>query len=134
MRNLAKNRPWMGRWLLAVAALHTVFGLLVFAGPLGRMLHLGVFNAVGADPLLAAATWFLLFGGPLALLGQALTLLERQSHLDPAVLRPLGWGLLALGALGVLLMPASGFWLVLPVVWALLRRHEPRAEAQPSSS
>lgn len=134
MTSLATNRPWMGRWLLAVAALHTVFGLLVFAGPLQKMLRLGLFNAVGADPLLAAATWFLLFGAPLALLGQALSLLERQPQLDPAALRPLGWGLLALWALGVLLMPASGFWLVLPVVWALLRRHEPRVGVQPSSS
>lgn len=125
MTSLAKKRPWMGRWLLAVAALHTLFGLLVFAGPLQKMLSRGLFNAVGADPLLAAATWFLLFGAPLALLGQALTLLEHQSHLDPALLRPLGWGLLALWALGVLLMPASGFWLVLPVVWALLRRASP---------
>lgn len=134
MTSLAKKRPWMGRWLLAVAALHTLFGLLVFVGPLQKMLSRGLFNAVGADPLLAAATWFLLFGAPLALLGQALTLLEHQSHLDPAALRPLGWGLLALGALGVLLMPASGFWLVLPVIWALLRRHEPRVGVQPSSS
>jgi hypothetical protein len=125
MTSLAKKRPWMGRWLLAVAALHTLFGLLVFAGPLQKMLSRGLFNAVGADPLLAAATWFLLFGAPLALLGQVLSLLEHQSHLDPALLRPLGWGLLALWALGVLLMPASGFWLVLPVVWALLRRASP---------
>ncbi|QPF76836.1 hypothetical protein G8A07_26625 [Roseateles sp. DAIF2] len=116
--------------MLAVAALHTLFGLLVFAGPLRQLLRLGLFNAVGADPLLGAVTWFLLFGAPLALLGQALTLLERR--VDAPALRPLGWGLLALGLLGIVLMPASGFWLLLPVVWALLRPR-PALASQPSS-
>jgi len=129
----ARSRPWMGRWLLAVAALHTLFGLLVFAGPLRQLLRLGLFDAVGTDPLMAAVTWFLLFGAPLALLGQALTLLERQAAVvDPASLRPLGWGLLGLGTLGIVLMPASGFWLLLPVVWALLRRR-PAADRVSSS-
>jgi cobalamin biosynthesis protein CobD/CbiB len=121
MKTLSQTRPWMGRWLLAVAALHTLFGLLVFTGPLRQLLRLGLFNAVGADPLLSAVTWFLLFGAPLALLGQALSLLERRADVDASSLRPLGWGLLALGLLGIVLMPASGFWLLLPVVWALLR-------------
>lgn len=131
MKTLSPTRPWMGRWLLAVAALHTLFGLLVFAGPLQQLLHLGVFDAVGADPLLGAVTWFLLFGAPLALLGQALSLLERR--VEAASLRPLGWGLLALSLLGIVLMPASGFWLLLPVVWALLRPRPVAGGASPTS-
>ncbi|MCH7345455.1 DUF6463 family protein [Pelomonas sp. CA6] len=115
------TRPWMGRWLMGVALLHTLFGLVVFSAPLARMWQRGLFDTVGADPLLGAVSWFLLFGAPLALLGLALSALERLCA-TTAPWRALGLGLLGLTALGLLLMPASGFWLALPVAFALLRR------------
>jgi len=115
------NRPWIGRWLLGVALLHTAFGLPAFPQVLQQLWQLGVFNAVGADPLRGAVVWFLLFGAPLALLAWVITPLERQQQAAP-LLRQLGWGLLALTAAGIVLMPASGFWLALPAAIALLRR------------
>lgn len=113
-------RPWIGPWLLIVAAVHTVFGLVVFAPVLGGMLGRGLFNSVGSDARAGAVTWFLLFGGPVALLAWQVWLAERRAAW--AELRVLGWGILALTTLGLLLMPVSGFWLVLPAAWGLLRR------------
>lgn len=113
-------RIWIGHWLLAVAALHTLFALVFLHKPLLDIVQRGVFNTVGQDPLTAAAVWFLLFGAPLALLALAITALERSGQ--ATVLRHLGGGLLALSAVGVILMPESGFWLVLPAGIALIRK------------
>lgn len=114
------RRPWIGPWLLIVAVVHTVFGLVFFAPVLGSMLERGLFNSVGSDAMAGAVTWFLLFGGPLALVAWQVWLTERRAA--SAELRVMGWCILALTALGLLLMPASGFWLALPAVWGLLRR------------
>lgn len=114
------SRPWIGHWLMAVAALHTLFALLVFRQPLLSIVQRGVFNTVGQDPMSAATVWFFLFGVVLALLAMAITPLERSNIAAP--LRRLGWGVLALSVLGVVLMPASGFWLALPAGLALIRK------------
>lgn len=121
MPHPALRRPWIGRWLLGVALLHTFFGLVAFPQVLLQLWQLGVFDAVGTDPLRGAVVWFLLFGAPLTLLAWVITPLERRQEATP-LLRRLGWGLLALALAGVVLMPASGFWLVLPPALALLRR------------
>lgn len=116
------NTPlaWKGPWLLAVAALHTLFALLVFPEVLYSLLCQGLLNSVGQDPLRGAVAWFMLFGAVLALLGASVWQLE-CAEARPA-LRPLGWGLCALTLLGVVLMPASGFWLAFPPAIAMLRR------------
>lgn len=117
------RRRWIGHWLMAVAGLHTVFALLVLREPLWQIVQRGVFDGVGQDPMAAASVWFLLFGALLALLALAITPLEGGGDgRSSAALRRLGWGLLALCIAGVVLMPASGFWLALPAAFALLRR------------
>ncbi|MEK8029465.1 DUF6463 family protein [Ideonella sp. DXS29W] len=120
--NPSPPRAWVAPWLLGVAALHTLFGAVVFGPVLRQLWQGGVFNTVGADPLRGAVVWFLMFGVPLALLARAIAPLERQADAGP-VLRQLGWGLLVLGLAGVALMPASGFWLTFPPAIGLLRRH-----------
>ncbi|WP_231512433.1 DUF6463 family protein [Paucibacter sp. KBW04] len=112
------SRPWIGHWLLAVALLHTLVSALMFGPTLQAMWQQGLFNTVGGDALRGAVSWFVLFGFLLALLALAITPLERQSQNQ--ALRRLGWGTLALTAVGLFLMPLSGFWLALPAALALL--------------
>ena len=116
------RQSWKGLWLLGVAAVHTVFAVVVFQPQLQEIVQHGVFDSVGADPMRGAVTWFVLFGGLFALLGWALLLVERKAGPEPVSLRALGAGLLALALLGIVLMPASGFWLVLPPAFALCLR------------
>lgn len=111
-------RVWKGPWLLAVAALHTVFALVAFPDVLSALWAHGLIDSVGTDPLRGAVAWFVLFGAVLALLGGALLVLERALPCLP--LRGLGLGLCALTVLGVVLMPASGFWLAFPPAVAML--------------
>lgn len=114
------HRIWIGHWLMGVAALHTLFAAVVFGKVLLKIAERGLFNSVGADPMIGAVTWFVLFGVVLALLALAITPLERSGQ--HAALRKLGFGLLLLCGLGIVLMPASGFWLAIPPALAMLRR------------
>ncbi|MDD2178617.1 DUF6463 family protein [Acidovorax sp. D2M1] len=111
--------PWKGLWLMAVAVVHTIFAAVVFEPQLREIARRGVFNSVGTDPMAGAVAWFVLFGGVFALLGWAILRIERSAAPDPVSLRGLGVGLLALTLLGIVLMPSSGFWLVLPPALAL---------------
>ena len=126
MSALTHSRPkfvWTGRWLLAVALLHTVAAFVLFGEPLLEIARHGLFNSIGRDPLKAAAIWFLLFGAAIALCAMGLSALEE--HGDTKTLRSIGLGMLLLTLLGVVLMPVSGFWLAFPPAIALLIKRDP---------
>ena len=114
------HRRWIGRWIMVVAALHTLVGLVMLQTPLMAMASAGWFDSVGHDPMRGVAAWFMLFGGPLLALGLAIDALEK--HQATAALPSLGWLMLLLCATGALWMPVSGFWLGIPPGIALLRR------------
>ena len=113
------KRPWIGHWLMLVAIIHTVVGLWLFQQDLLDMARLGLFDTVEQNPRRAGVAFFMFTGFALALLAHAVTGLERAG--DVKTQRTLGVGLLLIFCLGVLLMPASGFWLFVPAVWKLLR-------------
>lgn len=112
--------PWIGRWLIVVSIIHTAFAFVVFGDVLRSFVTHGLFNSVGTDPMRGAVAWFVLFGVVLFICGQVITALERAT--SGAVPKSIGATLLALVVLGVVLMPASGFWLALPPAVALLLR------------
>jgi hypothetical protein len=124
--SIPSTRHWIGHWMMLVAAIHTVFGLVVFNADLWDMLRLGFLDTVGQDSRRAGVAFFMLFGFLLAVLAHATTALERIGQ--RVTLRRMGWLLLLLCAAAVLLMPSSGFWLMGPALWALLRK--PAAGAQ----
>lgn len=111
-------RRVVGRWILAVAAVHTVFALVVFRAELVGIVRAGFVDTIGHDPMRGAVAWFVLFGGALAVAGVAVDELEKRE----APLRRAGVVLAALVALGLAWMPASGFWLALPAIAVMLRR------------
>ena len=113
------RKIWIGRCLIGVAILHTLFAIVVFNKIFLTIMQHGVFNAVGSDPMTAAAVWFLLFGAVLALMGMAIHSLEKIGNFTSA--RAIGTGTLLLTILGIVLMPVSGFWLALPAAVALMR-------------
>jgi hypothetical protein len=131
-------RVTVGAVLVGIAAIHQAVGLALGAGlalgpfsradaPLTQMWRAGLFDSVGDDPSNNAVTWFLLWGFLLALLGAVLHEIERSGVRIPA---SFGWGFLATCALGVVLMPASGFWLgVIPVALTFARARRAAAPA-----
>jgi hypothetical protein len=111
-------QPWKGLWLVAVSVIHTVFALVVFPKILISIIERGVFNSVGADPMIGAVVWFVLFGVVLFICG--LSIFELEKARPGPLPRSLGWSLLALVLLGGVLMPVSGFWLALPPAISIL--------------
>ncbi|MFZ3002018.1 MAG: DUF6463 family protein [Undibacterium umbellatum] len=111
---------WTGYWLIAVAVLHTIATGIFFGDVFIGMWQKGLFNSVGRDPMIGLAVWFFLFGPVLAMLGAAITSLEKAS--DFSTSNKLAWGLLLLSVVGVVLMPDSGFWLAFPPAFALIYR------------
>jgi hypothetical protein len=120
MNPVAPPRPWKGACLLAIAGLHTVYAGVFFHQPLLELLQRGLFDSVGREARLGAPVWFVLAGALMAVLGLAVSGLERAGQ--AATLRQLGWALLALVLVSLVLMPRSGFWLVLAVAVALVWR------------
>lgn len=108
---------WRGRWLMGVAAIHTLFALVVFREPLLQLVSRGLIDAVGQDPMSNAVAWFVLFGAAIAMLGQAVDAAELRGQAPWS----LGVSVLALFGVGVVLMPVSGFWLLLPPGISLVR-------------
>ena len=125
-------RGLSGALLIGIGLLHTLFGLVVGRHRVTAIARDGLWNAVGSDLGRNSIFWFLFTGFVLLILGHLCLWVERTS------LRPVpalvGWELLALAALGIVLMPASSFWLVLSVAaligfrahrWKVLARAAP---------
>ena len=110
-------KRFAGRWLLGVAAVHTAFAIVVFRSVLADIFRAGFVGAIGKDPMRGAVAWFVLFGGAMAVAALCIDALEARG--EP--LRGVGLATLALIALGIIWMPASGFWLALPAVVVMLR-------------
>jgi hypothetical protein len=91
---------------------------VVFRKVLEPVVQRGLLNTGGSDPMTSLGVWFVLFGVVLFICGLCITALERASS-DPMP-KSIGWCLLALAVLGVVLMPASGFWLIFPPCIAIL--------------
>ena len=124
------QKIWIGRWTIMVAFLHSLFAVFAFREHLMEIARRGVFNAVGTDPALAATTWFVLFGLLLVILGLTLTAYERRAT-EQEIPAELGWAMLAICVVGIVLMPVSGFYLMLvPAIAILWRSKENTMKAE----
>ena len=108
---------WPGYALIVIGVIHTIFGVAAFRATLHLLIAAGVWNTINGEPEREMAFWFLYFGFVLMILGALLVRLAREG---PPVPRFVGWALLAITLVGVLVMPASGFRLVLIPVGGLL--------------
>jgi hypothetical protein len=102
---------WIGRWIIGTATVHTLFALVVFSDTWGKVISNGVVNSVGENADIAASVFFLLWGLLYYVLGFVADNLEKE-HISLPL--SLGWGLLLNGAIAVIFVPASGFWLLFP--------------------
>lgn len=119
-RSTAGPRITVGVMLVAIGLLHQGFGLVAGLGlvapapevaaraPLVEIASAGFLNAVEPDPWRSTFAWFMLFGFVLLLLGGLAHRVERSGS---TVGRAFALGLAATCLLGVVLLPASGFWL-----------------------
>ncbi len=125
-----------GTLLAVIGALHVVLGVAV-AGALRQAVGSGqMVNPVESfvhSPV-SLQFWFLMFGFPVLILGHLGAWVERR--LERRLPAFVGWELLAVAALGVVLDPDSGFWLLLGLAVLILwraRSAAPRQIRDPSS-
>lgn len=123
------TRSHNGLYLIAIGSLHQLVGLLIAAGLVGTPESQGrnvlaelVRGGLADDPLRIAFFWFFFFGFLLLVLGSLVRSAETQGLALP---RALGVQLGALALAGGALMPASGFWLVLPIAWRIAGSAQP---------
>lgn len=107
-----------GSLLIGVAVLHAAFGAWFGRGPLAGMLSDGIFNSVDSHSERGLVFWFLMVSPLLLLLGQLCMFLAERGITPP---RWLGFEVLLLTVGCALLMPVSGFWLLIPPAALLLR-------------
>lgn len=109
-----------GLLLMLTGIGHFLLGFVLFGDPLAAMAREGVVYTIGPGLFEGftrpefdreAAFWFMLYGPLLYFQGQVAN--RARARGDAALLRVLGWNLLVTGAIGVAIMPVSGFWLVI---------------------
>ena len=120
-------RRYAGQLLMGTGVLHTVLGVLGFRRTLVELHRARYLGAIGRDPERNAALWCLTTGALLVALGQLARSTQARTGDVP---RSLGWSLLAIAAPGVVLLPASGFWLVLGQALLVLCGARPEPEAR----
>lgn len=119
-------RRLCGPLLMATGVLDLLYVFLFHSRQLAAIAGDGFFGAVELDPAQfdrETAFWHLMFGLMALILGGLVHWAQAGTGRLPAFL---GWSLLALGAAGVILMPVSGFWVVLPqaVMMIVVARRE----------
>jgi hypothetical protein len=112
-----------GTFLVATGIIHNVIGLLMGWEVLLRLAAEGFFNTIDTD-LDHSIFWFLFSGFMMMLLGQLMQDYIRE-HQQP-VARYIGYYLLLLTLVGCILMPLSGFWIVLPQAFIIIKANRQR--------
>jgi len=107
-----------GGLLIGVAVVHAVFGVWFGRLSLGAMFSDGLVASVDSRGERGLVFWFLLMSPLLLLIGQLCVFLAERGIAPP---RWLGFEVLLLTVACALLMPVSGFWLLLPPAALLLR-------------
>jgi Family of unknown function (DUF6463) len=109
-------RRYCGPLLMATGVLDVLYVLVFHYQQLAAIAGDGFFDAV--DPAVTFSTfdretafWHLMFGAMAIVLGGLIHWLQARTGTLPAFL---GWSLLTISVAALVLMPFSGFWLVLP--------------------
>lgn len=107
-----------GWYLFAMGIVHVLFGIVQFRDELADILKAGIINSVSDQMDLNAAFWFIFTGFLLIYMG-----LQWQKQIDrnnePLSLNT-ALGMTAITVAGVLIVPMSGFWLLLPLCIIML--------------
>lgn len=97
---------WIASWIIVVAILHTATALIAYMPNFVRFAHQGCWGTVSATRD-RVAFWFFVAGLLMLMIG--------IGFLESGVVSPVQSALLCLiTIIGIVLVPRSGFWLLLP--------------------
>jgi len=119
-----------GPALMVTGIGHALVGVVLFHGPLAAILSDGIVNAIRDGQFdREAAFWFLLFSPACFLLGQLFD--HAVAKRDQWLFAVVGWNVVAIGVVGALIMPVSGFWILIaiaPFVFKAARQNDRRSD------
>ena len=104
-------KSWIGKSLVVVGLIHLSFGFIFMRSVLGVLWGEGLFNTVNGQPPREMVFWFLVSGFLTLIIGGLVDRLE-SSGLGLPVFLP--WSFLSLVIIGIVIMPISGIWLLVP--------------------
>lgn len=108
--------------LIATGIIHNTLGVILGSSSLAAIARSGFFHSVDPHFDRMAIFWFLFAGFGMMMWGQLILSMR-------AVPRSFAYSLLALCCVGALMMPISGFWLVIPQALYMLRHSASTTEA-----
>lgn len=112
-------KAWIGKAIIAVGIIHTLFGLIGFRKTLSTLVQEGLFNTVNGQAQREFVFWFIALGIFAILLGLVVDSCEKNALPLPSYF---SWAFLFTVALIVFIMPISGGWLMfIPAIGAILR-------------
>jgi len=118
---------WIGKWLIGVGVIHSAFGFVFMRSTLAVLWSEGIVDTVNGQPNREAIFWFLYTGFLLILFG---VMVNRNEKLRLEIPVFVIWGFSGLIVVGVVVMPVSGIWLLVPpVVGMLLYNKQLRRQA-----
>ena len=104
---------WKGKWVFAVGVIHSLFGVAFMKTTLAVLWSERLFNTVNGQPTREAVFWFLYSGSLLLIIGVLIDQTERHRLAVPWFVV---WAFVLLTVVGLIVMPISGIWLLLPPV------------------
>ena len=112
-----KNK--IGLSIIVIGVMHTLLSLMKFSDTFSEIIKEGIINSgLGANR--GWAIWFTVTGFVFIFLGLAIQALEQHQLTVPKLI---GWGLLLTAVIGGLMIPLSGFWiLLLPSLFIILAK------------
>jgi hypothetical protein len=113
---------WIGKWLFAVGVIHLSFGVFFMHDVLALLWSEGLWNTVNGQPPREAVFWFLCTGIMLLIVGVLVNQAERQGLAIP---RFVTRSFAVLTVIGVVVMPISGIWLMIPPASGMVLRRRP---------
>ena len=121
MRELMKSN-WKGYWIMGVALLHNFYAVIMYQDDYYSLFENGVFDSITTIHV-SFSVWFFLFGNCLFLVGVLVKNIELSN--GGVVPISIAFQLLVITLIGVTLIPDSGFWLVFPVILAIITLKRP---------
>ena len=110
---------WIGKWLFGVGVIHLTFGLVFMHETLALLWSERLWNTVNGQPPREAVFWFLCTGLMLLITGVLIDQLEHERLVIP---RFVTWSFAVLTVIGVVVMPISGIWLLIPPAAGMVAR------------
>ncbi len=109
---------YSGTFLVITGILHTIVAILINRNTYLEILKSGLININSKDQTLGFSFWFFMAGILLIFWGATIQYYIKKEQ-KPAPLF-LGYAMLAFAIIGCLMIPSSGFWLLIPQALIIL--------------